>query len=42
VKEGLKAGERIVADGIIRVRPGAPLKAVAMADAKQLADGAKP
>lgn len=43
VREGLKAGERVVADGIIRVRPGAPVKAAVMAnDARQPAAGAKP
>ena len=43
VREGLKAGERIVADGVIRVRPGAPVKTVAMAtDAKPPAPGVKP
>lgn len=29
VREGLKGGDRIIVDGIIRVRPGAPVKAVA-------------
>jgi membrane fusion protein (multidrug efflux system) len=41
VREGLKAGERVVADGVIRVRPGAPVKAVAMSVAPQSAAGPK-
>jgi membrane fusion protein (multidrug efflux system) len=41
VREGLKAGERVVADGVIRVRPGAPVKAVAMPVAPRSAAGTK-
>lgn len=33
VKSGLKAGERVVTDGVIRVRPGAKVKPVAAAPA---------
>ncbi|HEX2725794.1 MAG TPA: efflux RND transporter periplasmic adaptor subunit [Beijerinckiaceae bacterium] len=33
VQEGLKPGERVVVDGIIRVRPGAPVRPVPMAAA---------
>jgi membrane fusion protein, multidrug efflux system len=35
VKEGLKVGERIVTDGIIRVRPGAVVKPVPLASTAQ-------
>jgi membrane fusion protein (multidrug efflux system) len=31
VREGLKGGERIIVDGIIRVRPGAPVRPVPLA-----------
>jgi membrane fusion protein (multidrug efflux system) len=41
VRGGLKTGERVVADGVIRVRPGAPVKAVVMTVAPQSATGAK-
>jgi membrane fusion protein (multidrug efflux system) len=37
VREGLKGGERVIVDGIIRVRPGAAVKPVAAAQA-----GARP
>jgi membrane fusion protein (multidrug efflux system) len=45
VREGLKAGERIVVDGVIRVRPGAPVKpvaATAAAPGKAAPPGAAP
>ena len=41
VREGLKAGERVVAEGIIRVRPGAPVKAVAWTGISPPAGGPK-
>lgn len=34
IADGLKGGERVVVDGIIRVRPGAPVKAVPVATAR--------
>jgi membrane fusion protein (multidrug efflux system) len=40
-REGLKVGERVIADGIIRVRAGAPVKAVAMTGAPRSSGGAK-
>ena len=40
VREGLKGGERVIVDGVIRVRPGAPVKAVpADAASKPAQDG---
>ena len=30
VQNGLKSGERVIVDGVIRVRPGAPVKPVPM------------
>lgn len=30
VREGLRGGERVIVDGVIRVRPGAPVKPVAL------------
>lgn len=33
VQEGLKGGERVIVDGIIRVRPGAPVRPVPLATA---------
>ena len=41
VTEGLKAGERVVAEGVIRVRPGVPVKAVAVAAAARSGGEAK-
>jgi membrane fusion protein (multidrug efflux system) len=41
VREGLKAGERVVADGVIRVKPGARVKAVAMTETPQSVAGVK-
>jgi hypothetical protein len=41
VRAGLKTGERVVADGVIRVTPGTPVKAVVMTVAPQSATGAK-
>lgn len=41
VKAGLSPGERVVADGVIRVRPGAPVKAVARTVAPQTVAGAQ-
>jgi membrane fusion protein (multidrug efflux system) len=41
VKAGLNPGERVVADGVIRVRPGAPVKAVARTVAPQTVAGAQ-
>jgi membrane fusion protein (multidrug efflux system) len=38
---GLKVGERIIADGIIRARPGAPVKAVAVTGTLGSSGGAK-
>ncbi len=32
VQDGLKSGERVVVDGLIRVRPGAPVKPAAVAE----------
>lgn len=37
VREGLKGGERVIVDGVIRVRPGAPVKAVAAGSEPQAA-----
>lgn len=37
VREGLKGGERVVVDGVIRVRPGAPVKAVEIGSGPQAA-----
>jgi membrane fusion protein (multidrug efflux system) len=34
VTEGLKAGERVVVEGLMKVRDGAPVKAVSAASAK--------
>ena len=41
VREGLKGGDRVVVDGVIRVRPGQPVKPVPM-DASVPAPGAQP
>jgi membrane fusion protein (multidrug efflux system) len=41
VREGLKVGERVVAEGIIRVRPGVPVKAVAITTAARSGGEAK-
>jgi membrane fusion protein, multidrug efflux system len=37
VEDGLKGGERVIVDGLIRVRPGAPVKATAAADTPERA-----
>jgi membrane fusion protein (multidrug efflux system) len=42
VKEGLKVGERVITDGIIRVRPGAIVKPIAAVIKTEPATGAKP
>jgi membrane fusion protein (multidrug efflux system) len=41
VKDGLKDGETIVVDGVQRVRPGAPIKAVPFVPAKTDVESAK-
>jgi membrane fusion protein (multidrug efflux system) len=37
VEDGLKGGERVIVDGLIRVRPGAPVKATAAAETPERA-----
>jgi membrane fusion protein (multidrug efflux system) len=32
VRDGLKGGERVVVDGVIRVRPGAPVRPMPAGD----------
>lgn len=41
VPEGLQGGERVVVDGVIRVRPGAPVRPVPMTQAAQAAPAAE-
>jgi membrane fusion protein (multidrug efflux system) len=36
VKEGLKAGDKIIVDGVVRVIPGTPVKVVSSAEMKKL------
>jgi hypothetical protein len=42
VQNGLQAGDRVVVEGIIRVRPGAPVKPVPVTPAPQTAQAAAP
>jgi membrane fusion protein (multidrug efflux system) len=42
IREGLQAGERVVVDGVIRVRPGATVRPVPIAAAPQAAQTAAP
>jgi membrane fusion protein (multidrug efflux system) len=42
VQEGLRSGERIVADGVIRVRPGAPVRPAPARPATAEATGSNP
>lgn len=37
IREGLSSGDKIIVDGVIRVRPGGPVRAVPMAPAPQAA-----
>jgi membrane fusion protein (multidrug efflux system) len=42
VQEGLKPGERVVVDGVVRVRPGAPVRVAPPGPAGQAAQAAPP
>jgi membrane fusion protein (multidrug efflux system) len=42
VQDGLKNGERIIVDGVIRARPGAPVRPAPVASASQSAETSKP
>ena len=36
VKEGLKSGEKIIVDGVVRVTPGSPVKIVSPSEMKKI------
>jgi membrane fusion protein (multidrug efflux system) len=42
VESGLRAGDRIITEGLVKVRPGSPVKVTASASAPAPAAGAKP